>query len=180
MTKYLLSSALGLVGLCAGCAVPFDPHYTAQGAGADVATGDSKADDYLSPIGREYDFQTTIVIALGEEDSELDDQARVARAQELASAEMSSLTEALDALIWDRWDKETRTADNALMLRQMSDTIADPQPRDDASYEFAYLVEAAGPADEPEAGAAAAGTAAAVLDSLRPPRQGVFCCCFVF
>ena len=144
MTRFAL--ILVCVASLTGCALPHD-FGAAASPGVDDATGEGKADDYLSSLGREYDFETLLEVQLSDADLELDDEARASRAQTIASERMSKLTEALDAVIWDRWDKDSRTGDNSLMLRQLSDSIDAPRETEDGAYVFDYLVEAAGPAD---------------------------------
>ena len=106
-----------------------------------------KADDYLSPIGQEYDLTAPVTITLSENDALLEPAAREARARELALAKMEMITRAVDDEIWKQWTEADRTGDQAIMLRVESHELDDLVALDESNYRFEYLVEAGGPRD---------------------------------
>ncbi len=108
---------------------------------------EGKADDYFSSLSAEYDLTTAVSVTLEGEDADLEGDARTERARELALEEMERITSAVDDKIWEDWTEDERTGDNAVMLRQMSDSLDAIVDEGEGVYSFTYLVEIAGPSD---------------------------------
>lgn len=137
---------LGGIILLVACNTPTDGEGLLDERPAEVVE-EGKADDYFGSISAEYDLQTTVQVRLEGEDAALEGEERLARARELALEEMEQLTSAVDDKIWEDWTEDDRTGDNAIMLRQMSDTLDELHDEGEGVYSFGYLVEVAGPSD---------------------------------
>lgn len=106
-----------------------------------------KEDDYLGTLSLEFDLVADVLVYLEGEDAELEGEARQWRARELGLEEMDLITGAVDQQIWAEWTDDDRTSDNAILLRQMSDSIDDIFESESGIFLFEYVVEVAGPSN---------------------------------
>lgn len=139
------STLLGTLLTFAACSTPAGENALPDRPGSVIEEG--KADDYFGSLSAEYDLTAAVRVTLEGEDADLEGEAREERARELALEEMERITAAVDDKIWEDWTEDERTGDNAVMLRQMSDTLDELVDEGEGVYRFEYLVEVAGPSD---------------------------------